>query len=504
MTAVSWPAVSAQARSDFFFVLPAALAVVFGLITLLLDFLLDERHKFWNAVPAMLGVALSAAALWMLGSGSQSRTAFDNSVVISPFFVYWGVLALGLAALLIPLSTLPQNPQTQQPGEYYALILFATAGIMLIACGNDLVVLFVAFEAVSLSLYALANVGDSDRHSREGTLRFLLAGAFCTAVVAYGFSILYGLGGSTNLPMIAARIQDISESTNGGKLLIGLALATTGGGILLRIAGVPLHFRTPYVGERAPAAVAAYISVAAKLACFALLLRLLFSIFWAQRLEWTPSLAGAAIVALTIGTIASLAQTDLKRLLAYSAIAQVGYVLLAIVGAVNRDGTFNARGLRSAGYYLLAFVVFQVGAFASVIVLRRKGADGEELGNLNGLLRGHPTTGAMLIVLILSCAGVPPTAGFIAKLAVVRVLFENQHRALAWIAVLYALPPVYPIYQIIRAMQAGKREDSERIAMSQPQMLALAAMVILTLAAGIFPGPFERFAGHSLAVLTWR
>ncbi|MGH9715965.1 MAG: NADH-quinone oxidoreductase subunit N [Candidatus Acidiferrales bacterium] len=508
MSPVPWPAISAQARVDFAFVLPEILLALFGLLTLLLDLTLDEEQKSWNALPALVGLALSGGALAMLGFGPQTTSAFGNSISIGPFSGYFGLLALMLAVLLVLLSAHTDHSAGEQSGERYALVLLATAGLMLLACGNDLVVLFVAFETVSVSLYALANTADADRGSREGTLRFLLAGAFSTALVAYGFSLLYGLGGSTNLAVISARMGELSQISSAQNLLIGMALAAVGGGILLRIAGVPLHSGMPEVGERAPAAVAAFISVAGKLACFTLLLRLLFSIFWRERHDWALLLMAAALVAMTIGTIASLRQINIKRLLAYSAIAQAGYVLLAIGASVNRDGSFNVRGLGSAGYYLLAFVIFQLGAFALVIVLRQREAPGDELASLNGLLRKHPAAGAAMIFLLLSCVGVPPTAGFIAKLEVVRVLFANQHAALAWIAVIFAIPPVYPSYRIIRSMGrvrgAGAVGGSERTPLSDLQVVALAAMVILTLLLGVLPAPFEHFVAQSLAALALR
>lgn len=500
---ISWPAIFAQARVDFFFLLPQTLLVVFAVLTLLFDFILRDNQKMWNAFPALSGLALSGGALAMFGFSPQTTSAFGGSIEAGPFFTYFGLLALLLAAFVILLVTEPELAPDDRSAERYALILLATAGTMLAACGNDLVVLFVAFETVSLSLYALACTGDADKSERQSTLRFLLAGAFSTALVAYGFSLLYGLGGSTNLTAIAARLAELSQLSTSQNVLIGLALAAIGGGVLLRIAGVPLHSRTPDVGERAPAAVAGFISVAPKLACFVLLLRLLLAIFWPERYDWAIVLSAAAILAMASGTLASLRQTNLKRLLAYSAIAQGGYVLLAIAACVNRDGFLNIRGLESAGYYLFAFVLFQIGAFALVMILRLRNSTGEDLDSLRGMLRHHPLAGAALVVLLLSCVGVPPTAGFVAKLAVVRVLLANQHVALGWLAVLFAIPPVYPSYRIIRAMSASEGVG-ERLPVSDAQVVALAALVVLTLLLGVFPAPFQHFASHSLAALALR
>ncbi len=506
MNPVPWVSVAAQARVDFFFLLPESLLVLFALLTLLLDFILRDSQKMWNAFPALSGLALSGGALAMFGFSSQTTSAFGNSIQAGPFFTYFGLLALLLAALVILLATEPNLSPDDRSAERYALILLATAGTMLLACGNDLVVLFVAFETVSLSVYALACTGDADKNSRQSTLRFVLGGAFSTALVAYGFSILYGLGGSTNLTAIAARLAEISQLSTSQNFLIGLALAAAGGGILLRVAGVPLHSRTLDIGDRAPAPVAGFISMAPKLACLALLLRLLFAVFWQERYDWAILSAAAGIVAMAIGTIAWLWQTNVKRLLAYSAVAQGGYVLLAIAASVNRDGFFNPSGLESAGYYLFAFVVFQAGAFALVMILQRRKSpetQEEDLDSLRGILGAHPMAGAALVVVLLSCVGVPPTAGFVAKWEVIRVLFANQHGALAWLAVAFAIPPIYPSYRIVHAM-CGRGEAPDRIGVSDAQVVALAAMVILTLLLGVFPAPFQHFASRSLAALALR
>jgi NADH-quinone oxidoreductase subunit N len=504
MIPVSWPSVVVQARVDFFFVLPEALLVLFAILTLLFNFILRDDQKMWNAFPALSGLALSGGALAMFGFSPQTTSAFGGSIEAGPFFTYFGLLALLLAALVILLVTEPGLTPDDLSAERYSLILLATAGTMLLACGNDLVVLFVAFETVSLSVYALACTGDANKSSRQSTLRFLMAGAFSAALVAYGFSMLYGLGGSTNLAAIGTRLAELAQLSTTQGWMISLSLAAIGGGILLRIAGVPLHSRMPEIGEDAPAAIAGFVSVAPKLACFVLLLRLLLTIFWRQSYDWAVLLSIVAIVAMAIGTLASLRQANLKRLLAYSAIAQGGYVLLAIAGSVNRDGFLNPRGLESAGYYLFAFVLFQIGAFAIVMILRRRESTGEDLASLRGMLWSHPFAGAALVVLLLSCVGVPPTAGFVAKLEVVRVLIENQHVALGWLAVLFAIPPVYPSYRIVRAMSSAAEGASERAGVSDAQVVALAALVILTLLLGVYPAPFQQFASRSLAALALR
>jgi NADH-quinone oxidoreductase subunit N len=496
---MDWHSIFDQARGDVVFVFPEAMLVFFGLATLLTDFLLTKPQKSWNALTAMLGVILSGASLYVLGRPATERvTAFSNSIVIDPFFIFFGCILLAATALAILLSVRYMEIEDGQSGEYYALMLFAAAGMMFLVCGNDIVVLFVALETMALGFYVLTGYFTRDRRSNEAAMKFLLMGAFTSAILAYGFSILYGIAGSTNLQMIQQAIQQRHADFPGTDLLTFLALAAITAGVFFKIAAVPFHQWAPDVYQAAPTPISAYVSVASKIAGFALLLRLFLTIFWPVNLDWVAIMAGAGVLSLTIGTLAAITQTNIKRLLAYSSIAQAGYILLGLGASVNRDGSLHARGLQATAFYIFAYAFFNAGAFAVIILLRQEGVIGDEIDDLNGLARRSPLAAVLMLIFVLSLAGIPPTAGFVAKLLIFWSLVETGHPYLAVAAALYILPAVYYYFRIVAAMWAHEPDGLAQPLITTAQRFALAAIALVTLTAGIFPEQFLRFAKYSI------
>ena len=283
--------------------------VFFALAILLTDFFLTPAQKGWNAITAMLGVVFSGISLWlMVGAASQHYSAFDNSIVIDPFFIFFGFLFLASTALVILLSVRYMEIEHEQHGEYYALMLLATAGMMFLACGNDLVVLFLALETMALSFYVLTGFLRRERRSNEAAMKYLLMGAFSSGILAYGFSILYGIAGSTHLDVIAIRLAERHHDVPGGDILIFLAIGTVAAGVFFKIAAVPFHQWAPDVYEGAPTSITAYVSVASKAASFALLLRLFLTVFWPVRVDWVMLMAAVAVLSMTIGTLAAITQ----------------------------------------------------------------------------------------------------------------------------------------------------------------------------------------------------
>jgi len=495
----TWQDIFQQTRGDFFVILPEVMLAIFGLAILLTDFFLTSKQKAWNSVPAMLGVIFSGGSLWMLRQlAPQHAPAFDGSVVIDPYFIFFGFLFLASTALTILLSVRYMEIENEQHCEYYALMLFASIGMMFLACGNDLIVLFVALETMALSFYVLTGFLRRDRRSNEGALKYVLIGAFSSGILAYGFSILYGLTGSTNLEVIAARLAERHARFPGPDLVLFLALGTVAAGVFFKIAAVPFHKWAPDVYEGAPTAISAYVSVASKSASFALLLRLFLTIFWPVRVDWISVIEVVAVLSLTVGAFGALTQQNVKRLLAYSSITQVGYILLGLVAAVNPDGTLHPRGLQAMAFYLVVYAFFNTGAFAVVIVLRRRGVIGDDIVDLNGLIQRSPGAAVAMLIFLLSLAGIPPTAGFVAKLLIFWALMETKHYVLAVVSVAYILPAVYYYFRMVAAMWVKDSTDSVLPVISLGQKFALAAMVIVTLVAGIFPEQFLRLATYSI------
>ncbi len=489
------PQVLSQMATDSLFILPEAMLVLFGLAILLTDFFLDRNQKSWNSLTAFLGVGFSAGSLYsMYAVASQNRGAFGNSIIIDPFFIFFSALFLASTALVILLSVRYMEIEGEQHGEYYALMLFATIGMMFLACGNDLIVLFIGLETMALAFYILAGFLRGDRRSNEGAMKYVLMGAFSSGILAYGFSILYGMSGSTNLTEIG---QAIAHRPAHDPLTF-IALATVAAGVFFKIAAVPFHQWAPDVYEGAPTTISAYVSVASKTASFALLLRLFLTVFWPVRVDWVALMGTIAVLSMTVGAFAAITQTNVKRLLAYSSITQVGYILLGFVASVKPDGSLNKLGLEAMAFYLLVYLFFNTGAFAVVILLRRKGVIGDDIEDLNGLIQRNPGAAILMLIFLLSLAGIPPTAGFVAKLLVFWALIETKHYVLAVLAVAYILPAVYYYFRLVAAMWVREAVDPVRPVITVAQKFALAAMTIVTLAAGIFPEQFVKLAAYSI------
>ena len=484
---------------DFQLILPQVQLVLFGLGILLTDFLLEPRYKYWNAVMAMLGVGFSGYSLWQLYArlgreAADGLLGFNHSILVDHFFVFFSFVFLAATALVILLSVRYMEIEAEHHGEYYALMLFATIGMMFMTSGIDIIVQFIALETMAISFYILAGFLRHDRRSNEGALKYLLLGAFSSGILAYGFSVLYGLSGSTNLIVITNRIL----TRPAGDVLVLLALVTVSAGLFFKVAAVPFHQWAPDVYEGAPTSITAYVSVASKTASFALLLRLFQTVFWPSRDNWVVLVAGVAVASMTVGNLAAITQTNVKRLLAYSSISHVGYILLGLVAG-------NEAGLKGMAFYLFVYTFMNTGAFAIVILLRRKGLIGDELEDLNGLIQRSPAAAVLLLIFMLSLAGIPPTAGFVGKyyifLSLIQAGGETGRQFYYWLAVfavLYIVPAVYYYFRIVVHAWMRESTDTVRPTMSPAQAVALTATVFVSLVAGLYPEPFVRMAGYSL------
>lgn len=483
-----------QTRQGLPFILPQVMLVLFGLGILATDFLLDARTKWFNAIMAMFGVGFSGYALWRVYGEIAAvppgfypgRLAFNNSILADPFFVFFGIIFLAATALVILMSVRYLDIEQEHHGEYYALILFAAAGMLFMAQGQDLVVLFVSLETMALSFYVLTGFLRRERRSNEAALKYILLGAFSSGVLVYGFSILYGISGSTNLMEIAQAVQE----RGAGDALVLLALVTVSVGLFFKIAAVPFHQWAPDVYEGAPTPITAYVSVASKAASFALLLRLFLGVFWPVRTDWEWLLGAVAVATLTVGNFAALTQTNVKRLLAYSSIAHAGYILLGLVAG-------NETGLKGMAFYLFVYTFMNIGAFTIVILLRRQGLIGDELEDMNGLFYRSPVAAVLLLIFLLSLAGIPPTAGFLGKYFIFLALIESQHYLLAIFGALYVVPALYYYFRII--VHAWLRDPREpgRLVITRAQGVTLAVTVFVSLAGLLYAEPFVRLAMYA-------
>jgi NADH-quinone oxidoreductase subunit N len=504
-------------QGDGAVILPEIELVLFGLGILLIDFWIEEKEKFLNAGLALAGTLFSAFTLWRLRGALAVRgefAGFHESVLVDSFFLFFAVLFLAATALVILLSVKYLQIEREQEGEYYALLLFACVGMMFMASGIDLIVMFLGLETMALSFYVLTGFLRREKRSNEAALKYVLLGAFSSGILAYGFSLLYGMSASTNIArvgmMLGRRhefVQSLALNPQHGASLYDplvlqflpmLAFVLVSVGLFFKVAAVPFHQWAPDVYEGAPTPITTYISVASKTASFALLLRLFLYVFSNSRIEWIYLVAGVAIASLTWGNLAALTQTNLKRLLAYSSISHVGFILLGVVGVFSPAWPqLNQTGLKGIAFYLFAYVFMTAGAFAVIIMLRQKGLIGEELDDLNGLYYRSPAAAVLLLVFMLSLAGIPPTAGFMGKYFIFLSLIETHHPVLAVFAVLYIVPALYYYFRIVVHAWLKQPGEAPVPVMTSAQAIALGIAVFVTLAAGLYPEPFTKLAQYA-------
>jgi NADH-quinone oxidoreductase subunit N len=520
-------------RGDGRLILPEIELTLFGLGILLVDFTLGVKERHFNAGIALLGTIFSAYTVWRLRipvALEDALPGFHDSIIVDHFFLFFAALFLSATGLVILLSVKFLDVEQQQEGEYYALLLFACVGMMFMASGTDLIVMFLGLETMALSFYVLTGFLRREKRSNEASLKYVLLGAFSSGILAYGFSLLYGLSGTTNIRNIAfalnpaSRLADVVARSQEGSaaareyltqnypaalhldpyllthqlpVLAAAAFVLVAVGMFFKVAAAPFHQWAPDVYEGAPTPVTIFVSVASKTASFALLLRLFIFVFGYTQVNWMYLVAGIAVASLTWGNLAALTQTNVKRLLAYSSISHVGYVLLALVAWDDKTRALSETAKTGIAFYLFAYIFMTAGAFAILIVLRQKGLIGEELEDLNGLYQRSPAAAVLLLIFMLSLAGIPPTAGFMGKYFIFLSLIETHHPVLAVFAVLYIVPALYYYFRIVVHAWLKAPGEAPRPVMSNAQAVALGVAVFVTLAAGLYPEPFTRLAQYA-------
>ncbi|MEW5717970.1 MAG: NADH-quinone oxidoreductase subunit N, partial [Chloroflexota bacterium] len=380
---------------------PVVIVTLAALIVLLAELVTPAHRKRWLGFASLIGVLVAAGAT--IGLWDANVSAFGRMVVADDFGLFLTLVILLGAALSILLAIDFIRAHRVDQGEYYVLVLFAVVGMILMATATDLIVIFLALELLSLPLYILAAFKRQDARSLEAGLKYFLLGAFSSAFFLYGIAFIFGGTGTTNLMKIA---DALNKNFSNDLVLIGMGLLLVG--FAFKVALVPFHWWTPDVYDGAPTAVTAFMSVGVKAAAFGAFFRAFFVALPALAFDWRIVLAALAVLTMTLGNVAALLQSNVKRMLAYSSIAHAGYILIALVA-------MGASGASSALFYLLAYTLTNLGAFGAVIAL----SDGErerlEIRDFGGAASKHPLTAAAFAIFMLSLAGFPPLAGFTGK-----------------------------------------------------------------------------------------
>src|SRR5215208_4939581 len=478
-------------QADFTTALPLTLLVVWACVLLLVDLFIPKERKSITAGLSALGLALTLG--FTLVQIGQELTSFNGMVILDGFSVFVNALLLVSGLLGIGLSFGYIKRMNLERGEYYTLMLFSISGMMLMAQAADLIVVFLALELLSIPLYVLAAFDRPKVESEEAGLKYFLLGAFSTGFIVYGTALVFGATGTTSIFQI---IQKAASSSASGLLLsIGAALILVG--LRFKIAVVPFHMWTPDVYQGAPSAVTAFMSSGAKIAGFAALLRVFATAFPSIATDMTGIFWALSALTMILGNVIAIAQTNIKRLLAYSSIAHAGYILMAFVPYGNPDvaPVSIAAGL----FYLVAYAVTNFGAWAVVIALEKSEGKGLEITDYAGLARKHPALAAAMTVFMLSLIGLPPTVGLVGKIYLFRAVIDGGFYGLAIIGVLTSLVSAYYYLRVvvIMYMHDGEPETEHESFLDLTTIVTAVATVVISLV------PQFLFAWASTAVLKW-
>jgi len=457
--------------------LPQLVVAGAGMVVMLADALWRGPRKGWLGGLALLGLVAGLASAAMAGIRPP---AFDGMLAADGLSTGFAVLIAGAAMVSVLLATDYLPREGLEPGAYYALILFATAGALVMAAAADLIAIFIGLEVLSISLYVLAGYAKGEAASREAALKYLLLGAFASAFFLYGIALLYGATGSTRL---AAMGQALRQGSSAPQALVWAGAALLAVGLGFKLALVPFHGWAPDVYHGAPTSVTAFMSVVSKAGAFAALVRLLLIVLPSAMPLMSTILAILAVLTMTVGNILALAQDDVKRLLAYSSIAQAGYVLVAIVAG-------SELGATAALFYLLGYVFTNLGAFAVVVAWQKKGATGLPSADLAGLGFRRPWVAAALGLCLLSLTGIPLTVGFIGKFYLFGAAVQAGWTWLAVVAVLNSVISAFYYLHLVVLMYM--REPAAAVPdapLGWGLRVALALCVAGVLVLGLVPGP---------------
>jgi NADH-quinone oxidoreductase subunit N len=493
--------------TDYLLALPITLLTLFALGILLIDFMLPKEMKWANAVTAFIGVCFSAAGVWKIqawiGQG-PGAPGMLGTMVVDRFAIYFFYLFLAGTAIAILMSVRYLETEHESHGEYYALMLLSVAGMMCMAAGFDIVLIFIGLELMAISTYVLVGFLRRDRRSNEAALKYLLLGAFSSGIFAYGLSLLYGLTGTTNLVGIHQQLLHRAFDPQYRPVVI-VALVTTLTGLLFKIAAIPFHQWAPDAYEGAPTSITGFMSVAVKAAGWAMLFRILIGSPFhpcgliSLRSVWVPILVFVSVATMTGANFAALTQTNTKRLLAYSSIAHVGYMLLGLVAGTATE--LNPDGIKGILVYLLVYTFMNLGAFAVITSLRHRNIAGDDLDDLNGLYSRAPVEAVLMLVFMLSLAGIPPLAGFWGKYFIFLSLIETKHYVLAALGVLYSVFGLYYYLKIANAMFMRQPEKGEeKLPISFAMRIAVAVTGIATLYIGLLPNQFIEMVNWALGI----
>ena len=479
---------------DLLTLLPELVLVILVLLVLTVDLLLTREQKWLLTPLTVVGLALVGVACWQVWDVNE--TVFAGFYRVDDLSVFFKVasVAIGILSALFAPAYLAQRRLPL--GEFNVILLFSISGMFVLASSSDLITLFIGLELMVMPAYLLAGYAKTDRYSNEGGLKYFLLGSFASAILLFGISWTYGLTGSTRISEIGGLVSGAGPAG-----LVAIAMLTVGS--TFKAAAVPFHFWTPDAYQGAPTPITGFLSVGPKLGAFALLVRLFVDGLGGSGGDWYGVMAVLAVLTMTGGNIVALAQTNVKRMLAYSSIAHTGYILAGLAAFAHAsDPAIKAQGVEAILFYVLGYGVMNIAAFSVVGMLQRDPRRFGGLAAFAGLGGRAPALAAAMAVLLLSLTGIPPTVGFFAKLY---VLVATVDAGVAWLAVAIALNAALAAFYYLRVIvymyMREPEDDPAPIDRSPLTAFALAVSVAGVLLLGLFPDPIITFLRSSAASL---
>ena len=471
---------------------PALIVAITGVVVLLVQAMTPKGRRAPFAALSLIGLGAALAAVLLIAMGRGRGVVLGGVVAADDFSLFFHVLLLGITAVAVLLSPSYLRATGIDRGEYYALILFSLVGMLGLVSCRELVSLFVALEIMSVAVYALAGLHRDRPESQEAAMKYFITGAFSSAFFLYGVALLYGVSGSTSLARIAPAVRAAGGGP-GAMALVGAGLLLVGFGF--KVASVPFHMWAPDVYEGAPTTVTALMSAGVKTAAFGALLRVFVQALPSLASQWQPAIAALALVTMVVGNLGALAQSSIKRMLAYSSVGHAGYLLAAIVAAPG-------AGIEAVLFYLVAYSAVNLGGFGSLAALARNGQEPRLFAEVAGLARRRPLLAAALTVFMISLTGIPVSAGFVGKFYLFSAAVDGGYVTLAIVGMMMSAVSAYYYLGVVVTMYMRDPVGEDVWGpVAAPAAVALAVSVLVVLGLGVYPGPvmaWARLAARSL------
>jgi NADH-quinone oxidoreductase subunit N len=493
--------------SDLLSVLPALALIVGAFAVVALGTLVrpEKRQGISEFVCYFALTVALVAAFYPIAKGDHNKPVgidgFNGAVRLDELALFMTLAIVAATGLTVVLSADSMKGQEAAQGEYYGLVLLAAAGMMVLVEAQELITFFIALEVLSLALYALTGLLRFDNRSNEASMKYFVMGAFASGFVLYGMALLYGATGSVRLPEIALKI---GSHTGAPESLVTTGFVLLAIGLAFKVGAVPFHQWVPDVYEGAPTSVTAFMSVAVKAAGFGALLRILLTTGMSQSATWGPLLWGISIATLVVANLLAVAQSNVKRMLAYSSVAHTGYVLAAVTSlrAPNATDQMLTDTGAAAIYYLFIYTFMTLGAFAFLIYAGRGDKDAEDIIDFAGLAKRRPWSALAMTVFMVSLGGMPPTGGFFGKFLLFRSMVNAGEWSLVIVGVLGAAVSMYYYLRVVVYMyMKPEPQGSEDPRFGFNAGLVIAACAVFTVALGLLPTKYFTLSYQSIATL---